>query len=96
MKSVRTTIAQKTKSKIVWTIHNLKSHSVKFSKSRQAIRELLFEYTNLVFVMRFKHLFLVPENCKKKFRVVPHYLEANPYGKVEGNITPTIFRYEGT
>lgn len=86
-------ISQSQKSKIVWTIHNLRGHQRKYLLEEKKIRGLLFEFSNLIFIMSAKHYFIIPDMYHHKVRVVPHYLEKNPNINIKRHRYPVIFRY---
>lgn len=82
-------------SKIIWTLHNLTSHSFQNKTMESEIREMLMDYSSLIILMSKKHEFMIPNKHKKKIQVVPHFIDnENFYNK---NLTkfkyPTFFKY---
>tara|TARA_Y100000389_G_scaffold117312_1_gene114517 strand:+ start:8955 stop:9941 length:987 start_codon:yes stop_codon:yes gene_type:complete len=77
---------KKLRTRIVWTIHNQNSHffAKKFISLEKKLREFLFEITDLILIMSEKHLFIVPDNFRKKVKILPHYIP------LKKNIYPII------
>lgn len=86
---------QSKRSKIIWTLHNLTSHSFQNKIFESEIREMLMDYSSLIILLSNKHEFMIPNKHKKKIQVVPHFIDNNNF--YNKNLTkfkyPTFFKY---
>lgn len=80
-------------SKIIWTIHNQNSHYLTNRSAETTLRDLLINYSSIIFVMSDKHRFIVPSEHQYKVITLPHYMERSIYESIEKNKKPTFFRY---
>lgn len=84
---------QSLRSKIIWTLHNLTSHSFALKATEQALRSVILEYASTINLMSMKHAFIIPEKHHSKINLLPHYIEPSRFPVIKKNINPTYFRY---
>lgn len=81
-------------SKIIWTVHNLTSHSSILKEAEKLLRSVIMEYASTINLMSMKHAFIIPETHRKKINIVPHYIDYNKIlSKLEKNKYPTYFKF---
>ena len=51
------------------------------------------ECASLIILMSPKHISVIDPAYRDKVRIVPHYIEPNPYESLQRRSTPTYFRY---
>ena len=79
--------------KIIWTVHNSTSHWLTFKSAESILRSVLMECASLIILMSPKHISVIDPAYRDKVRIVPHYIEPNPYESLQRRSTPTYFRY---
>ena len=86
---------QSRQSKIVWTLHNITSHSFENKNQETQMRDLLMEYSSIIILMSEKHRFMIPEKHQSKIKVIPHFIETkkNIFDSVSKLKSPTFFKY---
>lgn len=86
---------QSKKSKILWTLHNITSHSFENKKLETEMRDLLMEYSSIIILMSEKHKFMIPEKHQNKIKVIPHFIEnkKNIFDNISKLKSPTFFKY---
>lgn len=84
---------RKKNTKIIWTIHNETSHSEIDKVAEMALREVLAKASDLIFLMCDNHKYVISKQHQKKIKLLPHYIEENPYKAINKNISPTFFKY---
>lgn len=82
--------------KLIWTIHNLRSHTIKFEHAENMIRAALLRVASAIVVMSEKHVGIIPTEFQAKIRIIPHYIL--DLKRSEQIISPkekrlTLFRY---
>lgn len=85
-----------TGTKLVWTIHNLRSHTTKFEHAENMIRASLMDGASVIVVMSEKHIGVVPTEVQNKVVVIPHYIsDLNRSLQIipPRQKRPTLFRY---
>lgn len=85
--------AQSLRSKIIWTVHNLTSHSYPLKDAEKKLRSVIVEYASTINLMSMKHAFLIPEKHQSKINIVPHYIEPSRFPEVAKNTDLTFFKY---
>lgn len=85
--------AQSLRSKIIWTVHNLTSHSYPLKDEEKKLRSVIIEYASTINLMSMKHAFLIPEKHHAKINIVPHYIEPRRFASVAKNTDLTFFKY---
>lgn len=85
--------AQSLRSKIIWTVHNLTSHSYPLKDEEKKLRSVIVEYASTINLMSMKHAFLIPEKHQSKINIVPHYIERSRFPEVAKNTDLTFFKY---
>lgn len=85
--------AQSLRSKIIWTVHNLTSHSYPLKDAETKLRSVIVEYASTINLMSMKHAFIIPEKHQSKINIVPHYIEPSRFPNVAKNIDLTFFKY---
>ena len=85
--------AQSSRSKIIWTVHNLTSHSYALKDAEKELRAVIFEYASMINLMSNKHAFIVPEKYRSKINILPHYIESSRYSEIAKRTDLTFFRY---
>lgn len=85
--------AQSLRSKIIWTVHNLTSHSYSLKDAEKQLRSLILEYASTINLMSNKHTFIIPEKHRSKINIVPHYIEPSRFPLVKKNTELTYFKY---
>lgn len=81
-------------SKVIWTVHNLTSHSSILKDAEILLRSVIMEYASTINLMSIKHAFMIPETHRKKINIVPHYIDNDKnLSKLEKNIFPTYFKF---
>ena len=58
--------AQSLRSKIIWTVHNLTSHSYPLKDAEKKLRSVIIEYASTINLMSMKHAFFIPEKYQSK------------------------------
>ena len=84
---------QSLRSKVIWTVHNLTSHSYALKDAEKKLQSVLLEYASTINLMSSKHAFIIPEKYQSKVNIVPHYLEPTHFPKVSKNTYLTYFKY---
>jgi hypothetical protein len=85
--------AQKKRSKIIWTVHNLTSHYLNNKNAENAVRELLQFYSDKIILMSDKHCFAINKEYHDKIRILPHYIEVDKDLIVQKRSGLIFFRY---
>lgn len=85
--------AQSLRSKIVWTLHNLTSHTYELKAAEKALRSVILDYASTINLMSMKHAFVIPEKHHSKINLLPHYIEPSRFPGITKNTNPTYFRY---
>lgn len=58
--------------KIIWTVHNLTSHTSQFKRAEARIRNSLATAASIIHLMSKKHLSLLDSRAQTKCRIIPH------------------------
>ena len=85
--------AQSLRSKIIWTVHNLTSHSYPLKDAEKKLRSVIVEYASIINLMSVKHAFIIPDKHQSKINIVPHYIDSCHFPQVEKNTDLTFFKY---
>lgn len=80
-------------SKIIWTVHNLRSHNEINREAEKRLREIIMEHASTINLMSLKHRFIIPEKHKNKINIVPHYIDRNPLSNLDKRNDATYFRF---
>ena len=84
---------QSSRSKIIWTVHNLTSHSYPLKDAENKLRSVIVEYASTINLMSIKYAFIIPEKHQSKINIVPHYIEPSRFAQVKKNTDLTFFKY---
>lgn len=81
--------------KIIWTIHNMQSHTSPYIDAERIIRNSLFANSSLIVIMSPKHLYLIPPEFTQKVSIIPHYIIdlKKQFSIKTTNRKPILFRY---
>lgn len=85
--------AQSLRSKIIWTVHNLTSHTYALKDAEKKLRAVIMDHASVINLMSKKHVFVIPENHHSKINIVPHYIESSRFLEVPKNLDLTFFKY---
>ena len=85
--------AQSKRSKIIWTVHNLTSHTCSFRDAEKDLRAVIMEYASVINLMSVKHCFIIPKKHQSKINIVPHYIEKSRFSALKKNEVLTYFKY---
>ena len=85
--------AQSLRSKIIWTVHNLTSHTYALKDAEKKLRAVIMDHASVINLMSMKHAFIIPEKHKSKINIVPHYLEPSRFSDIPKNTDITYFKY---
>lgn len=85
--------AQSRRSKIIWTLHNLSSHSYPLKVMEKKLRSVIAEYASTINLMSVKHAFIIPKKHQSKISIIPHYIEPSRFQAVAKNTNLTFFKY---
>lgn len=85
--------SQSLRSKIIWTVHNLTSHTCAFKNAEKKLRAVIMEHASVINLMSMKHDFIVPEKHHSKINIVQHYIEHSHFSAVPKNTDLTFFKY---
>ena len=81
-------------SKVIWTVHNLTSHSSILKDAETLLRSVIMEYASTINLMSMKHAFMIPETHRKKINIVPHYIDHDKnFNNLEKQKQPTYFKF---
>ena len=81
--------------KIIWTMHNIKSHSVDYPEAEKILRDSLLLNASKIVLMSHKHLIMIPEKFREKAVVIPLFVYDvlnNAQIKNKSKV-PTFFKY---
>ena len=84
---------QSLRSKIIWTVHNLSSHSYPLKDAEKKLRSVIIEYASTINLMSTKHAFIIPDKHQSKVNIVPHYIDPCRFPEVTKNTDLTFFKY---
>ena len=84
---------QSLRSKIIWTVHNLTSHSYTLKDAEKKLRSVIIEYASTINLMSMRHAFIIPKKHQSKINIVPHYIEPSRFIGVPKNTDITYFKY---
>ena len=85
--------AQRLRSKIIWTVHNLTSHTYPNKDAEKRLRAVIMEHASVINLMSMKHSFLIPQKYHSKINLVPFYIEPSRFFSIPKNTDLTFFRY---